>query len=434
MHIGDLIMKKRSGHALSADELTALIDGYVKGTVPAYQVSAWAMAVFFQGMTAQETADLMHSMIESGSSIDFSGYPGPFVDKHSTGGVGDKTSLILAPLVASLGVYDPMMSGRALGHTGGTLDKLEAIPGYRTHLSVEEFRSLVVHDGFAMMGQTEDIVPADRLLYALRDVTATVESIPLITASILAKKKAEGTNALVLDVKYGSGAFMHTVEKAEQLAQALVDTARACGIRVCAVISNMDEPLGTMTGNFVEVEEALACLEGRGPADLMEVTLSLAAQMLILAGKAPDVDCAIRLCTESITSGKARALFLTNIAHQGGDVPQFLALIGTYRSSTYTVITAEQTGFIGRIHAGKVGHAGVALGIGRENVEDSVWPTAGIQFHKKHGDTISKGEPVMTVWARNQEGLEQALPLLHDSIEYSTEKPAPLTMIFKIIP
>ena len=267
MRAVDIIMKKRDGGTLTREEIAFLIGGYVAGEIPDYQVSAWAMAVFYKGMTPQETAALTELMLKSGKTIDLSGIPGPFVDKHSTGGVGDKTSLILAPLAAALGIRDPMMSGRALGHTGGTLDKLEAIPGYRTSLSVEEFRGIIRRDGFAMTGQTAEIVPADRLLYALRDVTATVESIPLITASILSKKAAEGTEGLVLDVKYGSGAFMKEASRGEELARSLVDTGSALGLKVSALLTDMDEPLGNKVGNFLEVEESLDCLEGRGPKD-----------------------------------------------------------------------------------------------------------------------------------------------------------------------
>ena len=267
MRAVDIIMKKRDGGELSREEIASLIDGYVAGRVPDYQVSAWLMAVFFKGMTAPETADLTDVMLRSGSVLDLSGMTGPFVDKHSTGGVGDKVSLILAPMVAACGIKVPMMSGRALGHTGGTLDKLESIPGYRTALSQAEFRDFITKDGFAMTGQTAEIVPADKKLYALRDVTASVESIPLITASILSKKVAEGAEALVFDVKSGPGAFMKTPERAEALARSLVGAGTAMGKRVVGVITDMTEPLGLKVGNFFEIEEALDCLEGFGPDD-----------------------------------------------------------------------------------------------------------------------------------------------------------------------
>ncbi|MDR1178557.1 MAG: thymidine phosphorylase, partial [Spirochaetaceae bacterium] len=345
MRAVDIIMKKRSGGELSEEELRFLISGYVAGSIPDYQVSAWAMAVFFKGMTSRETAALTSVMLNSGEVMDLSGIQGPFVDKHSTGGVGDKTSLILAPLAASLGIKDPMMSGRALGHTGGTLDKLEAIPGYRTNLSQKEFREILIQDGFAMTGQTREIVPADRLLYSLRDVSGTVESIPLITASILSKKVAEGAGALVLDVKYGSGAFMKDAKDGEALARSLVDTGAAMGKKIVALLTDMDEPLGNMVGNFLEVEESLDCLEGKGPPDLMELTLELAARMAVLGGKAAGPSEGRHLCEEALKGGKPRRLFLDNIRSQGGDPEAFLSMRGVYRSAVQGEVLAKETGF-----------------------------------------------------------------------------------------
>jgi pyrimidine-nucleoside phosphorylase len=433
MRAVDIIMDKRSGKELSREELQFLIGGYTAGEIPDYQISAWAMAVFFQGMSPAETAALTEVMLKSGSSIDLSGISGPFVDKHSTGGVGDKTSLILAPLIASLGIRDPMMSGRALGHTGGTLDKLEAIPGYRTNLTVEEFRSIIARDGFAMTGQTRDIVPADRLLYALRDVTATVESIPLITASILSKKAAEGAEALVFDVKFGSGAFMKDAADGERLARSLVDTGTALGMRICALLTDMNEPLGAMVGNFLEVEESLDCLEGRGPADLMEVTLALAARMAVLGGKAADTEAGRRLCEEALASGKPRERFLANIRSQGGDVKRFLELRGSWRSPVSGEIRAEQSGCIARIDAWKVGHAGTMLGVGRNRTEDTVSPTAGIRLHKKGGAWVKPGDLVMTVWARDEAGLRGSLPRLAEAVEYAPAAPEPRQLVLKDI-
>jgi len=424
-------MKKRDGGQLSRAELDFLIGGYAAGKIPDYQVSAWAMAVFYKGMTAEETAALTEVMLASGARIDLSDIEGPFVDKHSTGGVGDKTSLILAPLAASLGIKDPMMSGRALGHTGGTLDKLEAIPGYRTSLSVDEFRSIIRKDGFAMTGQTADIVPADKLLYALRDVTATVESIPLITASILSKKAAEGTKGLVLDVKYGSGAFMKDASKAEALARSLVDTGVALGLNVTALLTDMDEPLGNMVGNFLEVEESLDCLEGKGAADLMEVTLELAARMLVLGGKAKSAPEARRLCEEALHSKRPLALFLQNVKSQGGDPDALLKMRGTYRSKFSAEVRAVKDGYISRIDAWNAGHASVQLGVGRNRTEDAVCPTAGIQFFHKRGSKVQKGDVLMQVWARDQAGLDAALPQLSQAVEYSDNAPAPRTLILK---
>ncbi|WP_304221367.1 thymidine phosphorylase [Gracilinema caldarium] len=433
MRAVDIIMKKRSGQELTRDEIEFLIGGYVAGTIPDYQVSAWAMAVFFQGMTPAETGVLTEVMLKSGKVIDLSGIPGPFVDKHSTGGVGDKTSLILAPLVASLGIRDPMMSGRALGHTGGTLDKLESIPGYRTNLSVEEFRSIINKDGFAMTGQTKEIVPADRLLYALRDVTATVESIPLITASILSKKVAEGAEGLVFDVKFGSGAFMKDPAEGEKLARSLVSTGAAMGKKIIALLTDMNEPLGNMMGNFLEVEESLDCLEGKGPADLMEVTLELAARMVVLGGKAKTAAEGRKRCEEALASGKPRELFLDNVRSQGGNPKQLLELRGKYRSEYVMQITAPDSGYIHHIDAFQIGLAGVHLGVGRNRTEDTVSPTAGIQFHKRYGDYVKAGEPVMTVWGKSAQSLEDAKPLILGALHIQQNQPAPRTLILKEI-
>jgi pyrimidine-nucleoside phosphorylase len=433
MRAVDVIMDKRDGKELSREAIEFLIGGAVAGEIPDYQVSAWAMAVFFKGMTPAETAALTDVMLKSGAVMDLSGIPGPFVDKHSTGGVGDKTSLILAPLAAALGIKDPMMSGRALGHTGGTLDKLESIPGYRTNLTMEEFRRILAKDGFAMTGQTKDIVPADRLLYALRDVSATVESVPLITASILSKKVAEGADALVFDVKYGSGAFMKRSEDAEALARSLVNTGAAMGKKIAALLTDMDEPLGNMTGNFLEVEESLDCLEGKGPADLMEVTLELAARMAVLGGKAENAAAGRRLCEACLAGGKPRELFLANVESQGGNAETLLELRGSYRSEFSAEVKARSAGFISRIDAWKTGRAGVDLGVGRNRTEDAVSPVAGILFHRKRGDAVTPGDPVMTVWARDNAGLAAALPRLEDAVEYADAPPTPRKLILKEI-
>ncbi|MDR1306236.1 MAG: thymidine phosphorylase [Treponema sp.] len=457
MRAVDIIADKRDGKELSREELSFLIGGYVAGQIPDYQISAWAMAVFFKGMTPAEIAALTRVMLGSGAVIDLSGIPGPFIDKHSTGGVGDKTSLILAPMAAALGIRDPMMSGRALGHTGGTLDKLESIPGFRTNLSVDEFRSILAKDGFAMTGQTREVVPADRLLYALRDVTATVESIPLITASILAKKAAEGAEGLVFDVKYGSGAFMKEASRGEKLARSLADTGAAMGRRIIALLTGMDEPLGNMVGNFLEVEESLDCLEGAGlrgkpgPEDLMEVTLELGARMAVLGGKAEDAAAGRALCEECIAGGRPRELFLRNVKSQGGDPAQLLELRGKWRSPIVAEIrvpagAGESAGgaksgknggfdplYIRRIDAWKVGSAAVALGVGRNRTEDPVSPTAGIQFHRKRGAAVKAGDPVMTVWSATEEGLAAALPRLEAAVEYGAEPPPPRKLVLKEI-
>ncbi|MDR3131359.1 MAG: thymidine phosphorylase [Treponema sp.] len=430
----DIIIKKRDGEELSSEELEFLTAGCASGEIPDYQMAAWAMAVFFQGMSAAETAALTLAMLRSGTVIDLSGIPGPFVDKHSTGGVGDKTSLILAPLAAALGIRDPMISGRALGHTGGTLDKLESIPGYRTNLSAGEFLEITGKCGFAMMGQTKDIVPADRLLYALRDVTGTVESIPLITASILSKKAAEGVEALVLDVKCGSGAFMKRTEDAELLALSLADTWAAMGKRLAVLITDMDEPLGSMVGNFLELEECLDCMEGKAggdSADLMELTLSLASRMAVLGGRAAYPEEGRRLCEECLAGGEPLRRFLDNVRSQGGDVEKLLELRGKYRSQFRGEVRAAVSGYVSRIDAGKVGRAGTLLGAGRNRTGDAVSPTAGARLHKKRGAKVSAGELVMSLWARDLEGLESALPLLGEAVEYSETAPPPRKLILK---
>lgn len=433
MRAVDIIMKKRDGKELNSEEIEFLIGGYVAGSIPDYQISAWAMAVFFQGMTPAETGVLTEVMLKSGKVIDLSGIAGPFIDKHSTGGVGDKTSLILAPLVASLGIRDPMMSGRALGHTGGTLDKLESIPGYRTNLTVEEFRSIISRDGFAMTGQTKEIVPADRLLYALRDVTATVESIPLITASILSKKVAEGAKGLVFDVKFGSGAFMKDPVDGEKLARSLVNTGKAMGKNIIALLTDMNEPLGNMVGNFLEVEESLDCLEGKGPEDLMEVTLELAARMVVLGGKAKTAAEGRKICEEALSGGKPRQLFLNNVRSQGGNPDQLLELRGKYRSEFSMEIKAPRSGYIGHIDAFQIGIAGVHLGVGRNKTEDTVSPTAGIRFHKRSGDSVRTGDRVMTVWGKSAQSLIDAKPLIEGALRVQDTKPAPRTLILKEI-
>ncbi|MDR0877639.1 MAG: thymidine phosphorylase [Treponema sp.] len=434
MRAVDIIMNKRAGKALTREEIEFLIGGYVAGSIPDYQVSAWAMAVFFRGMTPLETAALTDLMLHSGEVMDLSDVSGPLVDKHSTGGVGDKTSLILAPLAAALGIRDPMMSGRALGHTGGTLDKLEAIPGYRTSLTKEEFKNILIKDGFAMTGQTKEIVPADRLLYSLRDVTGTVESIPLITASILSKKAAEGAGALVLDVKYGSGAFMKNADDGEKLARSMVDTGKAMGKKIIALLTDMDEPLGNMVGNFLEVEECYNCLDGkidRLSADLMEVTLELAARMAILGGKAKDTAEARKICEAALASGKPKELFLANIKSQGGDVEKFLSLLGTYRSPHHAEIKAASGGYISRIDAWKIGHAAVGLGVGRNRSDDPVSPTAGLQFLRKSGDPVKKGDMIINVWGKDPASLDEALPRIAEAVEYSPSAPPPRTLILK---
>jgi pyrimidine-nucleoside phosphorylase len=444
MRAVDVIMKKRDGGELSREEIAVIVNGYVSGEVPEYQVSAWLMAVFFRGMSFRETADLTDLMLRSGSSMNLSGIAGPFVDKHSTGGVGDKVSLILAPIVAACGVKVPMMSGRALGHTGGTLDKLESIPGYTTRLDEQRFREYIERDGFAMTGQTDAIVPADKKLYSLRDVTATVESVPLITASILSKKVAEGAEALVFDVKSGPGAFMKTVADAERLASSLVKTGQAMGKRIVGVITDMTEPLGNKVGNFLEVEESIDCLRGTGPSDLMEVTLRLSAWMIVAGsdvaggaivagGLSNDVASATKLCEDAIKSGKAWDLFKRNVKSQGGDFEKMMALYGRYRSKHVRELRSPASGFIQSIDAFRIGLAGVYLGVGRNKTSDPVSPDVGFVFERKKGAAVNKGDLVATVYGKDAASLDAAWELVSGALSVGAAKPADSPLIIKEI-
>jgi pyrimidine-nucleoside phosphorylase len=421
----DVIVKKRDGGELSEEEIRFFVQGYVSGRIPEYQVSAWLMAVFFRGMSGRETGFLTREMIASGGTLDLSGIRGPFVDKHSTGGVGDKVSLILAPLAASCGIKVPMMSGRSLGHTGGTLDKLEAIPGYRIARDAGELKRILAESGFVMTGQSESIVPADRLLYALRDVTGTVESIPLITASILSKKFAEGAEALVFDVKCGSGAFMKSALDAELLAESLVAAGRDLGRRIAVVITRMEEPLGRMVGNFLEAEEAALCLRGEtsGREDLMRVTLRLTAWMLGLGGAAPGLDEAESLCRTRLSSGEAYEFFLRNIRSQGGDAAAFEGALGKKRAPVRLSFTSPSSGFVGGIDAYRVGMAGVYLGAGRSTTSDAVFPDVGMIFPAKTGDEVSRGDVLCEIFGESGEAVSAALREIEGAFVIQEKRP-----------
>jgi pyrimidine-nucleoside phosphorylase len=432
-------MKKRGGPAalkgseLTREEIEFLIGGYVRGEIPDYQVSSWLMSVFFNGMTFAETGVLTDVMLKSGAVINLSGIQGPFVDKHSTGGVGDKISLPLAPIVAAAGVKVPMMSGRALGHTGGTLDKLESITGYRTALSVPEFRDYISRTGFAMTGQTKEIVPADRLLYALRDVTGTVESVPLITASILSKKVAEGADALVFDVKCGSGAFMKNLDDATRLAESLAGTGKAMGKKVVALITDMGEPLGDTVGNFLEIEESMDILEGRGPADTTELTLTFAAWMIVLGGKAKTAAEGRALAEKAVKSGRAMELFMENVVLQGGDAKKLLSDRGVRRSPHKTEFRAAADGYITGIDAFKTGLAGVYLGVGRNRTDEAVCAEAGMIIRKRKGDAVKAGDVIMDVYGKDEASLAPALTLLGEAVSYGKTQPAKDKLILKEI-
>jgi pyrimidine-nucleoside phosphorylase len=394
----EIIHRKRDGQAIPAEELAALVDGFTRGEIPEYQMSAFCMAVFFRGMDGAEVRALTEAMLRSGDVLDLSAIPGAKIDKHSTGGVGDKVSLALAPLAAACGVKVPMISGRGLGHTGGTLDKLEAIPGFRVDLPAEEFTRLVREVGACLIGQTARLAPADKKLYALRDVTATVESIPLIAASIMSKKLAEGIDGLVLDVKVGSGAFMKTREDARALAAVLCGIGRSMGKKVTALLTAMDQPLGRAVGNALEVAEIVDLLRGGGPADLRECTIALTAEMLLLAGAAPDAAAARAAVEGAIADGRGLETFERIVAAQGGDARAIRDPSRLPRAAGTYPVPAPADGVVVEIDTEAVGLAAVALGAGRARVEDPVDPAVGILVEKKLGDPVRRGEPLCVVF------------------------------------
>ena len=398
----DVIRKKRDGHELSRAEIDFLVCGYTLGEIPDYQVSAWLMAAFLRGLSREETATLTDAMLHSGEILDLSKFSAAKIDKHSTGGVGDKTSLILAPLAAAGGLVVPMISGRGLGHTGGTLDKLEAIPGFNVNLTTARLTEILHVCGCAMIGQTVEIAPADRLLYSLRDVTGTVESPSLICASIMSKKLAEGIDGLVLDVKTGSGAFMKTDEDAAFLAELMVETGRRMGKKTIALITDMDQPLGQRVGNAVEVEEALAVLRGEGPEDLRELCRELAAWMFHLGGRATTIDEGKCLADELIQSGQAFERFREMVALQGGDTAAIDNPARLPRAAHALDVKSPSSGYVGAIQCEDVGTACMLLGGGREKKEDSIDPAVGIVLHKKIGDPVAAGETLCTLMYNSQ--------------------------------
>ncbi|MEX2169392.1 MAG: thymidine phosphorylase [Pirellulales bacterium] len=393
MNASFLIAKKRDGGELTADEIAWLVHGYVAGHVPDYQKAAWAMAVYLRGMTVAETAALTEAMLHSGTTLTWSAGGLPKVDKHSTGGIGDKVSLVLAPLLACCGVQVPMISGRGLGATGGTLDKLESISGFRTDLSIDEMRRVLEEVGCFITGATHDLVPADRKLYALRDVTATVQSIPLITASIMSKKLAEGLDALVLDVKIGSGAFMKTLAEAQQLAESLVATGKRMGVRTTALLTDMHQPLGRMAGNAVEVNESVAALEGRGPADLMEVTIALGAEVLLSAGAEPSIETAREKLVSALDSGAGLERLRQMVAGQGGDLDT------PRRVAPTSEVPAARAGYIERIDTEQLGRAIITLGGGRAKLGDTLDHSVGLEMLVRLGDKVESGQPLVRLFA-----------------------------------
>jgi pyrimidine-nucleoside phosphorylase len=430
MRAVDVIVKKRDGGSLARDEIRFFVEAVTSGTLPDYQATALLMAIFLRGMSAEETAWLTDAMVQSGDRIDLDGISGVKVDKHSTGGVGDKTSLVLAPVVAACGVLVPMMSGRGLGHTGGTLDKLESIPGFRIDLSLDEMKSALSRAGFAMIGQTSQIAPADKKLYALRDVTGTVESIPLITASIMSKKIAEGIDALLLDVKTGSGAFMKTREASRRLAESLVSVGHASGVRTEAVITGMDSPLGRAVGNALEVIESIEVLKGGGPPDLIEVTLELASRMLVLGNVARDHEDGRQQARRAIASGAALNRLQQIIELQGGDPRVVDDETRLPRAPERHVIVADRAGFVSRLDAALVGRASVALGAGRDRVDDSIDPAVGIMVRAKPGDEVRAGEAVLELHcSREGARLEAARALATQAITIGDERPKPPPLV-----
>jgi pyrimidine-nucleoside phosphorylase len=412
MNVPEFIRRKREGETLGSAEIEAFITGYVAGEVPDYQAAAFLMAVFFRGMTPDEAAGLTRAMLRSGETYDLSAVTPVPVDKHSTGGVGDKVSLILAPLAAAAGAVVPMVSGRGLGHTGGTLDKLDAIPGYRWDIGRERFVAQLRKVGCAIIGQTPAFVPADRKLYALRDVTATVESVPLICASILSKKAAAGTKGLVMDVKCGSGAFMDSQERARELATSLVRIGTALGMRVRALLTRMDRPLGTTIGNALEVREAVEILRGQGPADSTDLTVRETAEMLVMAGIDRDLASAEARCRQLLASGKALDKFREWIAAQGGDprVADDLSLLKVAEDRVDYV--AARDGILGPCDARLVGVAGNVLGAGRMKADDIVDTTVGFVVHRRPGDAVRRGEPILTIYHAGGRGLDECRALL----------------------
>ncbi|COE43739.1 pyrimidine-nucleoside phosphorylase [Staphylococcus warneri] len=431
MRMIDIIEKKRDGKSLNKEEIDFFIKGYTNGDIPDYQASSLAMAIFFQDMNEEERAHLTMAMVNSGDVIDLSDIEGIKVDKHSTGGVGDTTTLVLAPLVASVGVPVAKMSGRGLGHTGGTIDKLESAKGFHVELTEDEFIKLVNENQVAVMGQSGNLTPADKKLYALRDVTGTVNSIPLIASSIMSKKIAAGADAIVLDVKTGSGAFMKTLEDAEALAHAMVSIGNNVGRNTMAIISDMSQPLGNAIGNGLELKEAIETLQGHGPDDLTELVLTLGSQMVVLAKKADNLKDARELLEAAIQSGKALDKFKTFISNQGGDV-SIIERPDSLEDAKYKIeYTAQKDGFISEMVANEIGVASMMLGAGRQTKEDIIDLSVGIVLNKKVGDKVNAGESILTIHS-NKENVNDIFDKLNESIKIDSEGYTP-TLIHKII-
>ncbi|MBS4219547.1 pyrimidine-nucleoside phosphorylase [Bacillus sp. FJAT-49711] len=431
MRMVDLIEKKRDGIHLKKEEIHFMVDGYTNGTIPDYQMSAFLMSVFFNGMSAEETAEMTMAMVQSGDQINLSGIDGIKVDKHSTGGVGDTTTLILAPLVAALDIPVAKMSGRGLGHTGGTIDKLEAVHGFHVEIPEEQFIELVNRNKIAVIGQSGNLTPADKKIYSLRDVTATVNSIPLIASSIMSKKIAAGADAIVLDVKVGAGAFMKQIDDARRLAQAMVEIGNQVGRKTLAVISNMEQPLGYAVGNALEVKEAIETLQGNGPEDLHELCLVLGSKMVVLAGKADTEDHARVMLEEVISNGKALQVFKQFLLSQGGDASVVDDLNKLPQAKYQIPVKATKSGFVTGIVADEIGIAAMLLGAGRATKESEIDLSVGIVLHKKIGDSVDLDEPIATIHS-NTEGIAEVIRRISEAYDYSIDKPSPMPLVYTI--
>lgn len=428
----DLIEKKRDGNELTKEEINFIIKSYTSGEIPDYQMSAFLMAIYFQDMSDDERAALTLAMVESGDQIDLSAIKGIKVDKHSTGGVGDTTTLVLAPLVASVGVPVAKMSGRGLGHTGGTIDKLEAVSGFSVEITNEKFVNLVNENKVAVVGQSGNLTPADKKLYALRDVTATVSSIPLIASSIMSKKIASGAEAIVLDVKTGAGAFMKELRQAEELAKAMVDIGNNLGRRTIAIISDMSQPLGYAIGNALEVKEAIATLKGNGPKDLYELCMALGSQMVVLGGVAKSIEEANKLLEEAITKGLALETFKTFLSAQGGDSSVVDDINKLPTAKMVIDVPAKQSGFVTNIIADKIGVAAMILGAGRATKDATIDLAVGIELRKKIGDYVEKGDTLVTLHS-NQDHNDECINRVYESYTIAPQKISSPTLIYKEI-
>jgi len=433
MRTVDLIQRKRGGEELSPEEIEFLINGYTNGDIPDYQMSSFLMAVYFKGMTDREVSRLTECMLHSGDTVDLSSIPGVKVDKHSTGGVGDKTSFIVAPLAAAAGVVVPMMSGRALGHTGGTLDKLESIPGFRTDLTAEEFEKQLSELGLCFIGQTERLVPADRKLYALRDVTATVESIPLISSSIMSKKLAEGIDALVLDVKVGSGAFMKTQVEARRLAQTMVGIGRRMDKKVQALITDMNQPLGYAIGNALEIMEASQTLQNAGPSDLTKLSLELAARMIFLGKQADTLEEARMLAEKHLVDGSAYKKLKEVVAAQGGNPKALDDFVLLPNATGMREVTSPRAGYVSSINAQDIGAASNMIGAGRDKKEDSIDPAVGIILEVKMGEKVDAGSVLCRLYYTREDRVDEAAEMVEDAFHVSSQKPDERELILEVV-